>query len=143
MLSNIIPGAVQVKGSMSDEAKEEAFLAFSKGQIKRLVTKPKIGAWGLNFQNCNHETFFPSHSYEQFYQGVRRCWRFGQKKKVTIDIVTTPGERPVLDNMKRKAAQADVMFSKLVELMNDSLRIERGTVHTQKQINPGWLSNGN
>lgn len=139
MLESIIPESVQVKGSMSDEAKEEAFLAFAKGQIRRLVTKPKIGAWGLNFQSCNHETFFPSHSYEQFYQGVRRCWRFGQKKKVTIDIVTTQGERPVLDNMKRKAAQADAMFTKLVELMHNALSIERGTVHKQIQQLPEWL----
>lgn len=139
MLESVIPESVQVKGSMPDEAKEEAFLAFAKGQIRRLVTKPKMGAWGLNFQNCNHETFFPSHSYEQFYQGVRRCWRFGQKRKVTIDIVTTQGERPVLDNMKRKAAQADRMFTKLVELMNDALSIERGTVHKQIQQLPEWL----
>lgn len=139
MLKAIIPDSVEVKGNMSDAAKEEAFLLFAQGKIKRLITKPKIGAWGLNFQNCAHETFFPSHSYEQYYQGVRRCWRFGQKKKVVVDIITTEGERPVLDNMKRKAAQADQMFSKLVELMNDSLSIERGRVHIEPQQIPGWL----
>jgi hypothetical protein len=139
MLKAIIPESVEVKGSMSDAAKEEAFLLFAQGKIRRLITKPKIGAWGLNFQNCDHQTHFPNHSYEQFYQGVRRSWRFGQKKKVVIDIVTTEGEKPVLDNMKRKAAQADQMFSKLVELMNDSLSIERGRVHIEPQQIPGWL----
>lgn len=72
MIEKIIPDAVQVSGKDSDESKEEKFIAFSKGNIRVLITKPKIGAWGLNFQHCNHMTFFPSHSFEQYYQGVRR-----------------------------------------------------------------------
>ena len=62
-----------------------------------LVTKPKIGAWGLNWQHCNHMTFFPTHTYEQYYQAVRRCWRFGQTRPVLVDIVTTEGGRDALD----------------------------------------------
>ena len=80
------------------------------GEIRVLVTKPKIGAWGLNWQHCHRMTFFPSHSYEQYYQAVRRCWRFGQKHPVTVDIVTTEGGANVFRNLERKAAQADRMF---------------------------------
>lgn len=139
LLEHSIPGAVQVSGKDSDEAKEEKFLAFTSGQIRVLVTKPKIGAWGLNFQHCNHVTFFPSHSFEQYYQGVRRCWRFGQDKPVTVDIVTTEGEQAVLENLQRKAKGADKMFSALVAQMRDALEIERGSAfHTEEQI-PSWL----
>jgi len=82
LLEKIIPGAVQVEGSDTDDHKEKSFLDFAAGNIRVLVTKPKIGAFGLNFQHCSHVTFFPSHSFEQYYQGVRRCWRFGQKNPV-------------------------------------------------------------
>jgi hypothetical protein len=78
------------------------------------VTKPAIGAWGLNWQHCNRMTFFPSHSYEQYYQAVRRCWRFGQTKPVTVDIITTEGGANALANLQRKADQADRMFEALV-----------------------------
>ena len=104
-----------------------------------LITKPKIGAWGLNFQHCSHVTFFPSHSFEQYYQGVRRCWRFGQKNPVKVDIVTTEGELDVLKNLQRKAHAADKMFSRLVEHMNQSIAIERGTKHIQPEQVPSWL----
>lgn len=139
LLERIIPGAVQVSGSDSDEAKEEKFLAFQSGQARALVTKPKIGAWGLNFQHCAHVTFFPSHSFEQFYQGVRRCWRFGQKRAVTVDVVTTEGGRGVLANLQRKADAADKMFSRLVHHMKDQLHIERHSAFTQNEQVPAWL----
>ncbi|MEO7368724.1 MAG: DEAD/DEAH box helicase, partial [Gemmatimonadaceae bacterium] len=102
-LTDAIPDAVEVSGGDSDESKEEKFLGFSSGDIRVLVTKPKIGAWGLNFQHCAHVTFFPSHSYEQYYQGVRRCWRFGQTRPVTVDVVTTEGGRGVMANLQRKS----------------------------------------
>lgn len=139
MLEKIIPGARQVKGSMSDEEKEETFKAFSDGEIRVLVTKPKIGAFGLNWQHCNHMTFFPSHSFEQYYQGVRRCWRFGQEKSVTVDIVTTEGESGVMKNLQRKAEQADAMFSILVAEMNRAMKIERVHARTKKMEAPSWL----
>lgn len=130
----------QVSGADSDEAKEEKFLAFIKGQLRVLVCKPKIGAWGLNLQHCAHVTFFPSHSFEQYYQGVRRCWRFGQRHPVEVDIVTTEGEQNVLKNLQRKATQADKMFSDLVAHMNDSLAIDRGVKFTKQEEVPIWLS---
>lgn len=139
LLERLIPGAVQVSGADSDEAKEERFLAFASGEARVLVTKPKIGAWGLNFQHCAHVTFFPSHSFEQFYQGVRRCWRFGQTRPVTVDVVTTEGGRGVLENLQRKAGQADEMFDRLVRLMNDALHIERARDYPLPTEVPSWL----
>ena len=138
-LEKMIPDAVQVSGKDSDEAKEERMIAFAEGRARVLVTKPKIGAWGLNFQHCNHITFFPSHSFEQYYQGVRRCWRFGQKRPVTVDIITTDGERGILKNLQRKAAQADTMFSSLVREMNNANAIGRSTGFTKSQEVPAWL----
>jgi hypothetical protein len=140
LLDKSIPDAEQVTGSMSDEEKEARFVAFERGDVRVLVTKPSIGAWGLNFQHCNHMTFFPSHSFEQYYQGVRRCWRFGQKRPVTVDIVTTEGERGVLSNLQRKAQQADRMFSNLVAEMNSALSIDRASKFERKLEVPAWLS---
>ncbi len=139
LLEKIIAGAKQVKGADSDEKKEATLLAFANGDLSKLVIKPKIGAFGLNWQHCSHMTFFPSHSYEQYYQGVRRCWRFGQKNPVTVDIVTSQGELAVLKNLQRKAAAADKMFDQLVGYMNDSLEIKRETGPTGKEILPTWL----
>jgi hypothetical protein len=140
LLERLIPDAQQVSGKDSDEEKEEKFLAFSRGELRVLVTKPKIGAWGLNFQHCAHVTFFPSHSFEQYYQGVRRCWRFGQKNPVRVDVVTTEGEKSVLQNLQRKAQAADVMFSRLVEEMNRSIAVDRSVHFTKKEQVPAWLS---
>lgn len=139
MLEKMIPGAVQISGNNTDEEKEERFLRFVSGDIRVLVTKPKIGAFGLNWQHCNHMTFFPSHSFEQYYQAVRRCWRFGQDRPVTVDIVTSPGEVGVMRNLQRKAVAADKMFTQLVDLMRDELRIDRAEDHTNKMEAPAWL----
>ncbi len=139
MLERIIPDAKQVKGSMSDDQKEEVFRAFGDGQVRVLVTKPKIGAFGLNWQHCNHMTTFPSHSYEQYYQSVRRFWRFGQKRPVEVDIITSEGELAVLKNLQRKAAQADKMFDNLVEFMGDALDIERAADAGITTEVPSWL----
>jgi hypothetical protein len=138
-LERLIPGAVQVAGSDSDDAKEERLLAFASGEVRALVTKPKIGAWGLNLQRCAHITFFPSHSYEQYYQGVRRCYRFGQDRSVRVDVIATDGERGVMENLRRKAEQADRMFSALVAHMNDALRIDRESEFINSPEVPSWL----
>lgn len=138
-LERYIHGAVQVSGSDSDEEKEEKFLAFASGQARVLVTKPRVGGLGLNFQHCAHVTFFPSHSFEQYYQSIRRCWRFGQTQEVVVDVVTTEGQTNVLANLQRKAAQADEMFARLVEHMNASLSLARSTTFTEKEEVPKWL----
>lgn len=139
LLAKLIPDAEQISGKDSDEAKEEKFLAFANGKLRVLITKPKIGAWGLNFQHCSHITFFPSHSFEQYYQGVRRCWRFGQKNPVKVDIITTEGEKSVLKNVQRKAIAADKMFTNLVRYMNEAIHVDRKTDFTDSQKVPAWL----
>jgi SNF2 family DNA or RNA helicase len=135
----MIPGSKQVSGKDSDESKEEKFADFSSGQLRVLITKPKIGGFGLNWQHCHRMTFFPSHSFEQYYQAVRRCWRFGQKSPVIVDIITTEGELGVLENLRRKAEAADKMFTILVEEMNNELAIRRSNPFTKKAKAPSWL----
>lgn len=139
MLTRLIPGAVEVSGSDSPDEKEAKLTAFSDGEIRVLVTKPILGAWGLNWQHCNRMTYFPSHSYEQWYQAVRRMWRFGQTRDVIVDVIATEGGRNVLANLNRKAEQADAMFSALVAHMNDALRIEGHTYDKEVQV-PTWLA---
>lgn len=140
LLAKMIPGAVQISGKDSDESKEEKFDAFATGEILKLVLKPKIGAWGLNFQNCNHVVTFASHSYEQYYQLVRRCWRFGQKRPVTVDMVMSEGELNVMKNLQRKAKQADEMFTALVSFMNEATRINKNkNLFNKAGEVPSWL----
>jgi hypothetical protein len=138
LLSKLIPDAREVSGASTDEEKEETYEAFANGSLRVLICKPKIGAWGLNWQHCAHVVTFASHSYEQYYQAVRRCWRFGQTREVIVDLVATEGERGVKDNMRRKSEAADRMFSALVAHMHDALRIE-GVRHEVEMEVPTWL----
>lgn len=138
-MARLIPDAVEICGSDTDDKKESVFRNFADGKIRVLVTKPTIAGFGLNWQHCAHETFFPSHSYEQYYQSVRRCWRFGQKQPVTIDLITTEGQNKVLKNMQRKAEATDKMFERLVAMMWNELRVERKNDYTKKQETPKWL----
>jgi len=139
LLEKIIPGSVQISGQDTDEQKEEAYRGFSDGTIKKIITKYKIGAFGLNWQHCNHMVTFANHSYEQYYQAVRRCWRFGQKRPVTVDLIASEGEIGIKNNMRRKALAADVMFSNLVDEMNNSLRIEKSNTFIKNTEVPSWL----
>lgn len=139
LLERLIPDSVQVSGKDSDDRKEEKFEEFSKGNARVMITKPKIGAWGLNWQHCSNVVYFPSHSYEQYYQAIRRNWRFGQKNKVTVDMVVTEGERKVLANLQRKSNQAEEMFKNLVAEMNNALGIRKTIDYTNKTEVPKWL----
>lgn len=139
LLEKMIPDGVQVSGADSDEAKERAYMGFTDGAIRVLIIKPKIGAWGMNWQHCAHVVTFASHSYEQYYQAVRRCWRFGQKRPVIVDLIASEGESNIKDNMRRKAEAADRMFSRLVAHMNEAVTIRVGqSFNTQMEI-PAWL----
>jgi hypothetical protein len=138
-LAKIIPGAREIAGSTPDDEKEEIYNAFSNGELRVLVIKPKIGAWGLNWQHCAHIVTFASHSYEQYYQSVRRCWRFGQLNPVTVDIISTEGEIRTRESMERKAFQADQMFNELVKHMNSSQRIEKVETNIKGMEVPQWL----
>ena len=137
---SMIPDAKQVKGGDSDELKEELFTAFRRGQLRVIVTKPKIAAYGINWQHCNRMTYFADHSFEQYYQAVRRFWRFGQEREVQSHVITTEGLIGVTKNLKRKAAAAEAMFESMVEQMNDALGLKRFHPHNQKQEIPAWLS---
>jgi len=139
LLTRLIPGAVQVAGNDSPDAREEKLAAFSRGEIRVLVTKPKIGAWGLNWQHCHQMTYFPDYSYEAHYQAVRRCWRFGQEHPVTIDVVTSPGGANALAGLERKSAQADRMYAALVTHMRDVLHLDRSHVFDKPIEVPPWL----
>jgi hypothetical protein len=139
LLERIIPGARQIAGATPDDEKEEIYEAFAADDLSRIIIKPKIGAWGLNWQHCAHVVSFASHSYEQYYQAVRRCWRFGQEREVLVDIVCSEGETRVKENLQRKSAQADRMFTSLVAEMNNAMRIVRGAIYDTKLEVPPWL----
>jgi len=139
LLTELIDGAVEVSGSDSPDSKEAKLAAFTNGDIRVLVTKPSIGAWGLNWQHCNQMTYFPTHSYEQYYQAVRRSWRFGQQRPVTVDLVTSEGGRNMLANLQRKGRQADQMFTELVAHMNNARAVDPHT-YDQKIEVPAWLA---
>lgn len=139
MLEEIIPGAKQIAGATPDDEKEEIYRAFASKELRCLVIKPKIGAWGLNWQHCSDVVTFASHSYEQYYQSVRRCWRFGQTRPVTVDVIATEGESRVMENMQNKAHKAEIMFQMLVREMSCAMKIERPNLYTNKQELPSWL----
>lgn len=139
LLKRLIKDAVEVSGEDPDEDKEEKFEAFETGQARVMITKPKIGGFGLNWQHCAHVVYFPSHSFEQWYQSIRRCWRYGQKNPVTVDVVCSEGESRILGNLKRKAEAAERMFYQLVELMNDELQIKKPKPVIQPMETPSWL----
>jgi len=139
LLEKMIGDSRQVAGRTPDDEKEEIYNGFADGSIRVLVIKPKIGAWGLNWQHCNHVVTFATHSYEQYYQSVRRCWRFGQKKPVKLDVIATEGERRVIDNMRRKSEQANMMFAELVKHMGAAQKIERVNEATKQERIPTWL----
>ena len=140
LLEKIVPDALQISGKDSDEAKEEKFLAFIDGKSRGLITKAKIGGWGLNLQHCAHSVSFPDHSYEAYYQKIRRFWRFGQTREVVSDIVTTEGEKSILANLQRKAVAADKMFSDLTSYMSDAAGIDRSVEFNKKGELPSWIS---
>ncbi len=138
LLTELIDGAVQVSGKDCDEKKEDKLIAFTKGEIEKLVIKPKIGAWGLNWQHCCHTTFFPAYSYEQYYQAIRRFLRFGQVESVECDLIYTQGDNNSMTNLRRKQKQADEMFTALVKEMNNPLNINNITSFKNKMETPKW-----
>ena len=118
-----IPGAVEIRGSDKPEVKEQRLRAFSEGRIRVLVTKPSIAGYGLNWQHCHNVCFVGlSDSYEDFYQAVRRCWRFGQRQSVNVYVVTAETEGAVVTNIRRKEAQAAVLSDSMVEHMRELMQ---------------------
>jgi len=149
-LTKAIPDAVQVQGSDSMEHKENALLGFSRGEIRVLVTKPAIAGFGMNWQHCAQMVFVGvSHSYERFYQAIRRCWRFGQTRPVDVHVITAEAEGAVVANIKRKEKAADKMMAEIVKHMDvysdvSKHRKRNGIVYEPevKMELPTWLKTG-
>jgi len=119
-LASSINGAVEIAGSHPNEVKEKRMLDFSAGAVRAVVTKPSIAGFGMNWQHCSDMAFVGlSDSYEQFYQAVRRCYRFGQTKTVNVYVITAETEGAVVANIKRKEADAMRMAAEMVEHMRD------------------------
>ncbi|MBQ8766081.1 MAG: helicase [Clostridia bacterium] len=147
-LTDAINGAVEVRGDNTPEHKVNAMNGFTVGNIRSLVSKPKIAGWGMNWQNCNIMIFVGlSDSFEAFYQAVRRCWRFGQKNPVDVYIITSEADGCVKDNIERKQSDAERMKKELVYFTKDILtaeirhttRITESYMPTEIMILPNWL----
>lgn len=139
LLSDMDRSAVEIVGGMSIEKKEEILVSFARGEIKRLITKAKMTSMGLNWQHCNHTVFFPTWSYEQYYQAIRRFWRFGQKSEVMCDLVISEGQERVIEALQQKTDKAIELYSNIVKSANQDFS------HVTKQFNksinlPGFLS---
>lgn len=117
MLERLIPDAVQVSGSDTNEQKESRLVGFTEGRHRVLVTKQKIAGFGMNWQHCNQMIFVGlSDSFEAYYQAVRRCWRQGQKRDVNVWVVTSDREGSVVENIRRKQILADSMMSQMAKI---------------------------
>lgn len=144
-------GAREVRGSDNAERKDLRLTAFTEGLLKRLVTKPSIAGFGLNWQKCHNMIFVGlSDSYEMLYQAIRRCWRFGQKSPVNVYIVISQAEGAVRENIERKDAQCKAMVAEMVKHTKDILAAEiKATVRmteayepTVEMLTPEWLKEG-
>ena len=147
-LKKAIQGSVEVKGSDTPEHKEKAMIGFGKNEVKYLVSKPSICGFGMNWQNCHDMIFCGlSDSYEQFYQAIRRCYRFGQKQEVNVHIIISEKEMNVLNNINRKQADHERMSKEMVKIMSENAIAELHH-YERKQTNylpdqdmqvPAWL----
>ena len=129
-----IDGAVEVKGSDKLEDKEHRIEAFTRGDVRVLVTKPKIAGFGMNWQHVHDMAFVGlSDSWEQYYQAIRRCWRFGQTEAVDVHVISAESEGAVVANIKRKDNAAQELSRRMVSHMEDSMKREIGVVSDQKR----------
>lgn len=147
-LTAAIPGAVQIAGSDDPEVKEQRLADFAAGRIRVLVTKPSIAGFGLNWQHCARMAFVGvTDSFESYYQAVRRCWRFGQKRDVHVHVFASSAEGAVVSNLKRKERDALAMAESLsAETREAVMASVRGTVRQTNTYNaartvavPQWL----
>jgi len=138
LLTRLIPGAVETRGSDSDDVKERKLLDFSEGRIRHLVTKAGVAGFGMNWQHCRDTGFVGlNDSFEQFYQAVRRFWRFGQEKPVTAHIIASEIEGATVANIRRKEADAERMAAAMVMHTADLSRAAvRGAIREVPSYNP-------
>lgn len=139
LLKHLDKNAYELIGSMDLDKKENILKDFSDGNISRLITKPKITAFGLNWQHCCYTTLFPTWSYEQYYQALRRFWRFGQKKNVTVDLILSDGQKRVIDALEMKIVKASEMFSILTKETNDLYKEKEVKLHNKEIIIPKFI----
>ena len=119
LLRSMIPDAIEVKGSDSNDYKKEMLLGFAENKFRVLITKTKIASFGLNYQNCRNQVFASlDFSFESLYQSIRRSYRFGQKNEVNIYLVTTDTMQNVVDSINRKQKQFEVMQKEMAEAVN-------------------------
>ena len=124
-LASAIPDAIEVKGSDSPEFKRDALLGFADGKHRVLVSKPSIAGFGMNWQHCSRMVFVgASHSYEQTYQAIRRCWRFGQKKPVDVFVIRAETEGAIVSNFRRKEADHYALIEGMLAHMREAMRAE-------------------
>ena len=138
LLTSLISGAIEVRGSDKPDDKAKSLRGFADGSVRYLVTKPSIAGFGMNWQNCHNMIFVGlSDSYEAMYQAIRRCYRFGQKFPVNVHIVTSAAEGAVKANIERKEAQAEIMKKNMVQHTKEILEQDiRGTVRIVIPYNP-------
>lgn len=143
MLAKLIPDAVEITGAQPEEEKEERLMAFVRQETgaRALISKAKICGFGLNLQHCAHVVSFASHSFESHYQSVRRCWRYGQMRPVTVDVIWTEGETRIKDRLRRKCERADEMFAAIVSHMRDAEDVRLPGLLSAVAV-PGWLNDG-
>ena len=117
-LKDMDKGATEILGGMSIDKKEDILIAFARGEVDRLITKASMTSMGLNWQHCNHTVYFPTWSYEQYYQAIRRFWRFGQKNQVKVDLVISDGQERVMEALQQKTQKAIELYQNLVQNTN-------------------------
>lgn len=136
-LTAAIDDAIEVRGSDTPESKEAAIRSFSRGNERVIVTKPSICGWGVNWQHCAHVAFVGvSHSFEAWYQAIRRTYRFGQSRKVECHVITSSAEQGVIDNLKRKQRDAEEMVSQMTAIIGDGWKQAMAASRTQINYNP-------
>jgi hypothetical protein len=134
LISKLDSSTFEVRGSMDIEEKEDILLNFANGEIKKLISKTSITAFGLNWQHCNHTVYFPTYSYEQYYQAIRRFWRFGQKRDVFVDLVLSDGQTRIMESLSVKKDKAITMFENLSKQTNSDFRITAKDFTTPIQL---------
>lgn len=148
-LAAAIPGSVNVAGADSSEEKERKLADFSEGRVRVMISKPKIAGFGLNWQHCANVVFVgASHSYEQTYQAVRRCWRFGQRSPVDVHVIAAETDAAIVDNYRKKEAAAALMFDESAPMVRDAVRASLAATsrswneYSPKQTMeiPSWLT---
>lgn len=145
-LTAAIEDAVEVKGADTSEHKENSMMGFSGGEVKRLVSKASICGFGMNWQHCNKMAFVGlSDSFEQMYQAIRRCWRFGQTNPVDVYVITVSTEGAVVRNIKRKERDFEKMLSGMIaatqEITKENIvgtKKETAVYATDKSEGDGW-----